>query len=205
MKNNCILVGLTGATGAGKTTAAEFFKENGCFIIDTDTIGHTLLEPNSDPVRLLCSRFGSHILNADGSVNRKELAAKAFDNKESTKALNEICHPFICYKALQMADEIRRAEQSPVIILDAAVLLESNMDIMCSCTVCVTAPVQVRTQRIMHRDGITLAQAQSRISAQHSNEYYIKQCDYNINGDCTMSDLKKQVTDILSNIPLSQK
>ncbi|HHZ06163.1 MAG TPA: dephospho-CoA kinase [Clostridiales bacterium] len=198
--NSYVVVGLTGPTGAGKSTVAGFFTDCGCDVIDCDSLGHSILKKGSITLQQLAYTFGTDVLDSTGNVNRTLLAQRAFSSRESTQRLNEICHPPICYKCLQMINDLRTSKENAVIILDAAVLLESNMDILCDTVICVTAPKAVRVQRIVNRDGITAKQAGSRISAQQDNDFYIERSDYCIDGNSGINNIKESVKIIYTQI-----
>lgn len=171
------VIGLTGKTGAGKSTVAAFLKKKGCFIIDGDKIARDILLPGEPAVKELAAAFGKDILLPDGNVDRKMLAARAFKSRESTDKLNAVTHPRITDRFVA---DINKAEKDgySVAVIDAAALLESDCKKLCSYFVVVTAPEETRLKRILKRDGITKEQAQTRINAQKSDEYYFSQADY---------------------------
>ena len=88
------LIGLTGKTGAGKSTVSKYLREKGAYIIDGDVVARQVLEDDKNLLLRLSEAFGG-VLNEDGSLNRKLLASKAFCDEESTKLLNSIIHPAI--------------------------------------------------------------------------------------------------------------
>ena len=172
------VIGLTGPTGAGKSTVAQYFVENGFYLIDGDLLARVAVK-NSAVLSALAKEFGSDIINEDGSLNRRLTADRAFATPEKTKALNAITHPAIT--ALTYI-EITRADKSDSkgVIIDAAALLQSPIINMCDMLVCVIAPREERVRRIVERDGITVAQAETRINAQKPESYYIENTDYMI-------------------------
>ena len=171
------VIGLTGKTGAGKSTVAAFLKEKGCFIIDGDKIARDILLPGEPAVRELADVFGEDIILPDGNIDRKKLAARAFANTESTDMLNRITHPRITEHFIKERDSAEKNGYK-IAVIDAAALLESDCKKLCSFFVVVTAPEEIRLERILKRDGITKEQALTRIKAQKSDEYYFSQADY---------------------------
>ncbi|MCM1365256.1 MAG: dephospho-CoA kinase [Faecalibacterium sp.] len=167
--------GLTGKSGAGKSTAAKILAENGFYIIDGDKIAHQITEKGSPILPVLAKRFGEDILT-EGILDRKKLAARAFSDEQSTNALNTITHPEIdrIFK-----EEIAKAERLgfEFCVIDAAALLESPSRTLCEKIIVVTAPEQIRLERILRRDGISSEQALTRINAQKKDEYYIENAD----------------------------
>ncbi len=185
------IFGLTGKTGAGKSTVAELLKEKGFFIIDGDVVAREIVLPGKPALAKLCESFGEEILLADGSLDRKELAKRAFCTPENTALLNEITHPFIKSRFEELINEASEKGFERVII-DAAALLESDCKDLCQKIIVVHAPSDVRLERILSRDKITKEQALIRMNGQKDDEYYLSQADYVIRnyGDF---DLKKEI------------
>ncbi len=175
---NYKIIGITGPTGAGKSTVTRYWHGKGCYVIDADMLGKQALEKGSDCLKQVCAIFGDDILNSNGELIRPYLAKKAFSTPESTEKLNGITHPWICMQTLRTVNNIRNKQENPVIIFDAAVLLESNMDVICDYVVAVVAPPQLRQQRIMARDNMTEKQAEMRMKAQKDNSFYIERADF---------------------------
>lgn len=162
--------GLTGMTGSGKSTVCDMLRERGFYIIDTDKLARKAVE-GRDALDRLCKAFGDDIIR-DGSLDRRELARRAFKTEENTKLLNSITHPEITRLTIE---EIHKAEQQNALgaIIDAPVLFESPLVCICDKVICVTADEKARLQRIMARDSISEADAKIRMQAQRSEEYYI--------------------------------
>ena len=171
-----ITLGLTGKTGAGKTTVASYLKEKGCYIIDGDIIARQITEKGSEVLPILQKAFGEDILDVNGELIRAVLAKRAFSSKENTALLNSITHPVIKGRC---ADEMAKAESLgyKTALIDAAALLDSDCKDLCHKIIVVTAPEDVRLERILERDSITKDQAMTRINAQKSDKYYFSHAD----------------------------
>lgn len=166
-----LTIGLTGKTGAGKSTVASYLKEKGCYIIDGDIIARQITEKGSDVLPLLQKAFGEDILDEKGCLIRKLLAERAFSSKENTALLNSITHPAIkkrCEKEMAFAE----SQGFRTAVIDAAAILESDCKDLCDKIVVVTAPEEIRLERILDRDSISLQQALTRINAQKDDDYY---------------------------------
>lgn len=166
-----LTIGLTGKTGAGKSTVASYLKEKGCYIIDGDIIARQITEKGSDVLPLLQKAFGEDILDEKGCLIRKLLAERAFSSKENTALLNSITHPAIkkrCEKEMAFAE----SQGFRTAVIDAAAILESDCKALCDKIVVVTAPEEIRLERILDRDSISLQQALTRINAQKDDDYY---------------------------------
>lgn len=193
------VVGLTGATGAGKSSIARIFAANGCYVIDADAVAREAVQKGSLCLKQLCDAFGDDILCADGTLNRRELAKRAFSSKEGTSLLNSITHPAIVMLTMIKIKELVKRGES-IIVFDAPTLFESNSDVLCDFIVAVTAPQDVRLNRIMLRDGITEQQALTRMNAQHDESFYSEQADFVIVNDSTPEAVKSKVEQIINTV-----
>ena len=148
------VIGLTGQSGAGKTTVCQVFAESGFAIINADQIARKIMEKGTPCLEEAAECFGRDILNADGSLNRQRLADIVFEDKEKLKELNAISYPYITYEILQMINKYTDEKQRYV-LLDAPTLFESRADDFCDLIISVTASEKNRTERVLKRDGIT--------------------------------------------------
>ncbi len=178
--DGAMLIGLTGATGSGKSTVAKLLCEKyGMAHIDCDAIAREITQKDSPVLAQLANAFGEDII-IDGELDRALLASRAFAGKEATKLLNSITHPIIISKSLAKAKDFTEQGKTAV-ILDAAAIFESKIDKLCAFTVTVSAPEEIRLDRIMYRDSISYERARERISAQLSGEEYEAKADIIIN------------------------
>ena len=170
------LVGLTGKTGAGKSTVSALLKEKGAYIIDGDIIARNVLVDNVVLLKGLIDEFGDGILNLDGTLNRRALAKAAFSTPERTEKLNSIMHPAINDMIFNEAE--KAFEDFDVVIVDAAAIIESGFAEKSDYLVVVHAPVEVRKERIINRDGLTEADAEIRINGQKDDDFYLSKADF---------------------------
>ncbi len=170
------IYGLTGQTGAGKSTVASFLSKKGFFVLDGDKVARRVTEKGSSALKGLSSFFGEDILLPDGSLDRKKLAERAFSSKEGTRKLGELTHPFI--HAL-FEEEIEKARKKgySLFVIDAAALLESPSKALCEKILVVFCPRELRLERILKRDGLTKEEAERRMNAQKDDDYYLSQAD----------------------------
>ncbi len=174
------VLALTGKTGAGKSTVAEYLKSKGCYIIDGDKIAREVTNKGKPCLKALCDAFGEDILLSDGNLNRKALAKKAFSCPENTALLNSITHPYIKLEFVQMLDDAEK-QGFKTAVIDAAAILESDCKNLCSSVIVVHAPENIRLERILYRDKIDTDAALTRIRAQKSDDYYLSKADVIIN------------------------
>lgn len=168
-----LTVGLTGPSGAGKGTVAALFARHGVPSIDTDGVYRQLLIPPSPCLDELTARFGSEILTDEGTLNRQALASLVFaPGCEAELAdLNRIAHRHILAETRRRL-EAYEAQGLPAVLVDAPQLFESGFDAECHCILAVLAPYEIRLARILARDGLSREQAEARLAAAHSDEFF---------------------------------
>lgn len=189
------MIGLTGQTGAGKTTVCHAFKERGYAVISADEISHEVLDTDQECLRELLEVFPQDILFPDGRVNRKRLGDLVFASECKRRLLMDITYPYITARILDRILELSE-EGCELILLDAPTLFESRADDFCELVVSVTSPQELRLQRIIQRDGLTQEQAIRRIAAQHSESYYTSRSDYVIRNEGDLPLLQTMAAEI---------
>ncbi len=184
------VIGLTGQTGAGKSTVSELLEKDGVYCIDADYLARKAVE-NSEVISDLTDYFGTDIL-VNGSLDRRELARRAFSDPVKQKKLNTIVHPEVTRLAVE---EIHKAEKTgaKAALIDAALLFESDLTSICSFTVTVVADAETRLERIIKRDSISKEDALIRMNAQKNEKYYTENADIVIrnNGEDIEDEIKK--------------
>lgn len=179
-----LTIGVTGPTGAGKTSVLLALGQLGCACVDCDALYHRLLDTSPVLVGELTDRFGRSILNNQGGVDRKALSRIVFSDEAALADLNTIAHRHVVAACISLV-RTAKAQGRKALALDAIALLEAGLGAMCDVTVAVTAPEEVRLRRIMARDGIDARQARARMEAQKPTEYYVNHCDHTIVNDGT--------------------
>ena len=167
------VIGVTGPTGAGKTTALEILAEMGFEIVGCDALYYQLLRTDASLRRALTDAFGPVFL-PDGQLDRKTVAKRVFGDPAELAKLNAIVFPAVSAAVKQ---KIENCSQKGLAI-DAINLVESGLGKLCGATVAVTAAPAIRLRRIMARDHLTREQAQARINAQKPDGYYEGLCTY---------------------------
>lgn len=172
-----LILGLTGQTGAGKSTVSKILEKYGCYHIDADLVARETIDSDEKVKAELKNRFGDNVIGNDGKVNRKLLGAKAFADPQSTLDLNSITHPAV-NKKVQSIIAKKEQENVKAVIIDAIALFESGEDKLCDYTVSVIAPKDIRLKRITARDSISEEKALERINAQKDEEFFSVNSDY---------------------------
>lgn len=166
-------VGLTGPTGAGKTTALRAVRALGGVVFDCDRVYGELLRSSPAMLEAIEARFPGVVRG--GELQRRELAGRVFSDPEALRDLSDITHPYVVDEVRRGLDRAREAG-CPLAAVDAIALFESGADRLCDETVFVTAPLEARVERIMERDGIDRRQAEARALAQRGDEYFEGLC-----------------------------
>lgn len=170
------IIGITGPTGAGKTSLLRQVEKLDGAVIDCDAIYHELLNTNKDLQAALENQFAP-LRDENGCIDRKKLGSIVFGNSEQLQILNSIAWKFIIARIKTLVQEYQEAGQE-LIAIDAIVLLESPLKDLCQVTVAVIAPPEERVRRIMAREGISEEYAWARVKAQKPNEYFTQNCDW---------------------------
>lgn len=177
-----IIIGITGPTGAGKTTALNELEKLGGVIIDCDAVYHELLKSNKTLQEELQKRFGV-LTDENGVFDRKKLGAVVFRDPAALQDLNAIAHRHVVVAVKQILEKAQ-GDHIPAAAIDAIALFESGLAQLCQATVAITAPAGIRVERIMAREGISRQYAQSRVDAQNPEEFYTSRCDHVLRNDC---------------------
>ncbi|MBR3301448.1 MAG: dephospho-CoA kinase [Firmicutes bacterium] len=185
-----MVYGLTGGTGSGKTTVANYLKEMGYTVIDADVIARSLTDPGSEVLRLLAETFGEEILAEDGSLIRKRLGDIVFNNKEKLQQLNDIMGPSMDKAFLKALNDAVLERPYSKVFFDAPTLYESGREYMVDKVWVVAAGLETRIRRIMDRDGLSREQVLARMANQLPEEEKIRRADVVIYNDGTLEDLR---------------
>ena len=173
-----MIIGITGGTGCGKTTLLKLVEESGGLVLDCDAIYHKLLKSDTSLLAAIESRFPGTV--TEGTLDRKKLGGIVFADESALLDLNHITHGAVKEEVLR-----RLSEKPAFAAIDAIGLFEGDLNTLCDVTVAVTAPENVRIQRLMQRDGISEEYAKSRIAAQHTESWFAAKCDYVLQNDST--------------------
>ncbi len=170
------ILGLTGPTGAGKSTIGELLRRQGCCVIDCDRETRSPQVYDGACLSELAAAFGREVIKG-GALDRQELAKRAFSTPEARARLGEITFPRILRRVWELLAQ-GEAQGFPVLVLDAPTLFEAGLDAACSRILAVTAPKEERLRRILRRDGLTQEAALRRLEAQPPGEFYASRADW---------------------------
>ena len=188
-----IIIGLTGGMGSGKSTVSAYLAENtGIPVIDADKIAHDITEPGQPTLTRLEEAFGSGIIRADGTLDRKKLAGIVFPSQEKKELLDRITHGAI-REQINREIEAANREQKPAVILDVPLLMETGMDAQCDAVWVVTADMKVRIDRVSARDNIGEEEINARIARQMSDGERFSRADEIIDNSGDKETLYREI------------
>lgn len=180
-----MIIGITGGTGSGKTAFLDLIREQGGLVLDCDAIYHELLKTEPALLAAIETRFPGVVEN--GQLQRKKLGAIVFADPQALKDLNQITHSAVKEEVLW-----RLSPGNALTAIDAIGLFEGDLASLCDVTVAITAPEEIRIQRLMARDGIKEEYAKARIAAQPSKEAFITRCDYHLENDGSLETFRNK-------------
>lgn len=179
-----VIIGLTGQSGAGKSTVSCLFERDGFYIINADKVSRKVTS-TPEVLSLLKENFGDDIILETGGLNRRALANIVFTNKEKLQLLNSLLFPIITKEIEKMIDETDKE----FVLLDAPQLFESGADKICDKIISVIAPRDMLIERAVERDDISYEEAENRLKSQYSQKFFIDNSNYIIENKTTISDL----------------
>lgn len=170
-----ITVGLTGQSGAGKTTVSEVFKNHGFSVINCDTAAREAVLPETECTKELEEKFPQ--LFTGGKLDRKKAASLLFSDRALLDSYNSVIFPHII-TLINSKIKIEEENGARYILLDAPTLFEAGIDKKCDCVVSCIADRSIRINRIMNRDSLTYELAEKRLASQKSEKFFIENSDY---------------------------
>jgi dephospho-CoA kinase len=175
-------IGITGNIGSGKTTVSKIFEVLGIPVFYADDAAKKVMLEDQILIDSLKSSFGADAYFSDGTLNHKYIASIVFNDETQLAKLNSIVHPAVFRTFDNWVGHVKNV---PYVMKEAALLFESNSYKMCDYSVMVTAPLELRIQRVLQRDGLTRAEVEGRNARQFSEDKKIQLADYVIRNDDT--------------------
>lgn len=197
MKKYCV-VGLTGQSGAGKTTVSRCFFENGFYVINCDLVSREVTQKGSDCNKKLAVIF-PYCFDNELSLDRKKLGSCVFNDSNKLDLLNKTIFPFIIENINnKIADAVNHGER--FILLDAPTLFEAKIENSCEYIVSVVADLSIRAERICKRDNISYDDVLNRFSSQHTQDFFIKNSDFIIENNSSIESVIFQTICVINKI-----
>jgi dephospho-CoA kinase len=171
-------VGLTGGLASGKSFVGRALADLGCFLIQADELGHQVIMPGAEAYDAVIQEFSRDILNPDGTINRRTLAAKVFGNPERLEKLNMLVHPPVRARAQKLLDEFAASHPDGIAVSEAAILIETGSYRNYARLIVAVCREEQQIERAMARDHLTHEEALDRIHRQMPLEEKVKYADY---------------------------
>lgn len=190
-----MIIGITGSSGAGKTTVCQILEQKYNFkTITADEIARNLSKKGTNYTKEIVNKFGADILLENGELDRKKIANIIYSNEEKRKQLNKCTFKYIVKEIKEQIEILKDYN----IVIDAPLLFEADLNKICNITIAIiNENLEEQVNRIIKRDNINRSEALARIKAQQTNDFYIKNCDYKIINN---NDLNKQIENIFRKI-----
>lgn len=196
--NGVMVIGLTGQTGAGKSTVSRIFAANGFCIIDADQIARSVVHKGSRCLTELSECF-DNILLPNRELDRVALAKQAFCNKKNLELMNSIMYPYIMGEILRQIHYNARMGYK-LILLDAPTLFESRADDFCELIISVMAKEEIRKDRIMKRDQMTESAALARMHVQMPDYFFLEHSDFIIKNNKDLINLETVSKEVIEKV-----
>lgn len=187
-----ITLGLTGGIGSGKSTACRMLEEMGARVFYADAVAKDIMQNDADARSLIRDTFGPTSYNEHGSLNRSYLAAQVFSDPSKLEKLNAIVHPLV-FDAFAEAKAKAKADNVELLVHEAALLFEAGGDAHVDYTAVVTAPDDVRIERVVQRDDTTERAVRDRMQHQLPQEELRQRADFIIPNEADRDALRDEV------------
>lgn len=189
-------VALTGGLASGKSTVGHMFEGLGCLLIQADVLGHEVLLPEGEAYAAVVAEFGGGILDPEGRIQRRLLAAAVFNNPERLAVLNGLVHPHVRARVRHKLEAFARQQPQGIAIVEAAIHIETGGYRDYDRVVLAACPPELQIERAMHRDGITRGEAQSRLDRQMPLAEKRRFADYVIDTSGTKEETLRQTEEV---------
>jgi len=198
------IIGLTGGSGSGKSSAASFLCCCGGKVINCDALYAEMTSQYTECTAAIARAFGRDVLNCDGSLNRKKLGSVVFspNGARSLEKLNSVVHPIVVSAVEKKLNEYLE-DGVPYVIIDAPQLFEAGADKLCDHTIAVTADRRIRVARIVKRDNISEEAANARLDAQLPDSFFVSVCDSVLINNGTDKELERSCMALLEKLGLA--
>ncbi len=197
LRENLSVIGVTGSTGAGKTSFLKTAENFGALTLDCDKVYHELLQSSEELNRELREQFPEAY--TESGLNRKKLGEIVFINAEKMAILNSISHKYVIDETEKRLLDFA-INGGEFAVIDAIALIESGLAEKCTASLAITADTEMRISRIISREGIDRKYAEMRVKAQKSDDFYLKNTKYSIENNGDETEFQKSCRDIICRI-----
>ncbi len=192
------VIGITGNSGSGKTTASKILEEKlSAYVIDADKVVRDMSQPGTEYFNAIKRVFGDNFFTDDGNINRKKLADEIYNQKDSLHRLNDLTFKYV-KEEIENQISANKSENEYVVI-DVPLLFEAGLDKSCDVVIAMVADDEKKIERIMERDGIDYATAKKRLDIQPDDDMYLEKADFIIDNS-NDDELWQKLSEILQMI-----
>jgi dephospho-CoA kinase len=195
-----IHVGLTGGLASGKSFVGRSLADLGCFLIQADELGHQVIEPGGEAYAGVVALFGAEILNAEGKIDRRRLAALVFSDPELLAKLNALVHPPVRARERALAAEFARKHPDGIAVTEAAILVETGSYKDYDRLIVAVCRPEQQVARAMERDGVSRQEVLNRLSRQMPLEDKVKHADFVIDTSGSKGNTLQQVQTVYESL-----
>jgi dephospho-CoA kinase len=195
-----LLVGLTGGIASGKSSVGRALADLGCHLIEADELGHQVLLPGGEAYGAVVNLFGDQILDQEGLIDRRQLAKLVFDQPDMLEKLNRLVHPAVRAREDQMMAEIARADPKGIVVVAAAILVETGSYKRYDKLIVVVCTAEQQLERALKRGPYTREEIRARLSHQLPLEEKVRLADYVIDTSGSKEHALEQVRAVYSSL-----
>ena len=195
---NMRIIGITGGIGTGKSTVLHMMeREVGVYIVETDRLAHTLMEPGQKTYEKIVDTFGTQILSEDGTIDRASLGKIVFEDVVKLEQLNAIVHPAVKEYIITDIAAKRKSGVVQFYVIEAALLIEDGYKAICDELWYIYVDREERIRRLIAGRGGDRAKYESVMENQATEEYYMTNCDVVIHNEGSLEKTVNVVKELL--------
>ena len=198
--NNPLVVAVTGGIGSGQTTVSKLFGKWGAKVINADLKAKEIMQKDREIRKALKQTFGNNVFFRNGKLNTRLLAELAFKDELHTQKLNQIVHPRMVSYIVEEMEEARFSKRYPMVVIDAALVYEINIEQLFDAIVVVYAPIDERYRRVRQRDGMSKQEFFSRVDRQIPLEEKRKWADFVIDNSGSFEELEREARQVFEKL-----
>ena len=191
------VAGLTGGIASGKSTVSSMLAEAGIPVVDADRLARDVVEPGQPAYQEVVATFGPSVVAPDGRLDRGRLADLVFADPAARVRLESIVHPRVFEAERAALAAIARDRPGSMAVVDAALLIESGNYVWMDAVILVRVPREMQIERLVMRDGLTGAEAETRLAAQWPLEAKRPYADFEIDNSGSLEATRAQVARLI--------
>jgi len=195
-----LIVGLTGGVASGKSVVSRILKEEGAYLIDADQIARELVQPRTSTWEELVKVFGKEILQKDGSIHRKKLAAKVFSDPKQRDLLNRTLHPRIKEEMGRRLIAIGQKDPEAIVVIDAPLLVETGNHREMDKVIVVISTEAQQITRLREREGMDQEEARRIMASQIATEEKVKVADFVIRNEGSLEETERRAREVFQEL-----